>query len=109
MGIGWSIYITRLQGVKAGYRGLQGVTGCDSRLRDVTGDYKGIQKTCSLTRKSPDTFSWYIFRKRVTRGYRVFQGVTGDYKGLQWIISGDRRLQGVTVGDGITMGYRGLQ
>ena len=85
------------------------VTGCDSRLRGLTGDYKGIQKTCSLTRKSPDTFSWYIFRKRVARGYRVFQGETGDYKGLQWIISGDRRLQGVTVGDGITTGYRGLQ
>ena len=82
-----------------------------------------MHKTCSLTRTSPETFSWSIFHKRVTRGlqgvprvYGVFEGVTGDYKELQGIISGDRALQRVTCRDyrgyerlqGITKDYRKL-
>ena len=138
----WSICITTLQGVTVGdkswrgykrlqwvtrvtgaNRGLQGVTWCDSGLWGVTGDYKGLHKTCSLTRTSPETFSWSIFHKRVTRGlqgvprvYGVFEGVTGDYKELQGIISGDRALQRVTCRgytgyeqlQGITKDYRKL-
>ena len=66
--------------------GLQGVTGCDSRLRGVTGDYKVSKKTSSLTTTSPDTFSWLILHNNVTKGYRGLQGVSGC----------DSRLQGVT-------------
>ena len=41
------------QGVTRGYIVLQWVT----RVTRVTGYSKGLQKTCSLTRTSPDTFS----------------------------------------------------
>ena len=56
------------QGVTMGYRLLQGATGCHSGLRGVTGDYTVLQKTSSLTRTSPDTFSWSILHERVTKG-----------------------------------------
>ena len=46
-----------LQGFTRIYRGLQAVTWCYSELRGVTGDYKGLQKTCSQTRTCPDSFS----------------------------------------------------
>ena len=59
----------------AGYKALQGIT-------------KDNKKRVFLTRMSPDTFSWCISHKRITRGlqgvptgYGGFQGVTGDYKG----------------------------
>ena len=60
---------------------------------------------CSLTRTSPDSFSWSILHKRVTRGLQGvprghggFHGVTGDYKGLQWVTRGTKGLRGVTGG-----------
>ena len=75
----------------AGYDALQGITM----------DYR----TCSLTRPSPNSFSWSILHKRVARGlqgvprgYGVFHGVTGDYKGLQWVTRGTKGLRGVTGG-----------
>ena len=49
---------------------MQGLQG----LRAVTGNYKGLQKTCSLTRMSADTFSGSIFHRRVTRGSKGFRG-----------------------------------
>ena len=52
---------------------MQGLQG----LRAVTGDYKGLQKTCSLTRMSPDTFSGSIFHRRVTRGSKGLRGGGG--------------------------------
>ena len=33
------------------------------RLQGVTAGYKGLQKNCFLTRMSPDTFSWSILQK----------------------------------------------
>ena len=84
------------QGLTGGYSGLQGVTGatgCHSGLRGVTGDYKVLQKSFSLTRRSPDTFSWLILHNKVTRG-------------LQGVTQGDRGLQNVTGG---YTGYKGLQ
>ena len=54
-----------------GYSGLEGVTGCHSGLRGVTGDYKVLQKSSSVTRTFPDTFSWPILDNKVTRGYSL--------------------------------------
>ena len=68
---------------------MQGLHG----LRAVTGDYKGLQKTCSLTRVSPDTFSRSIFHRRVTRGSKGLTGGGG--------LIGDGGLKGVP------RGYRG--
>ena len=68
---------------------MQGLHG----LRAVTGDYKGLQKTCSLTRMSPDTFSGSIFHRRVTRGSKGLTGGGG--------LIGDGGLKGVP------RGYRG--
>ena len=34
--------------------------------------------------------------QRVTEGYKKLQGVTRGYKGLQRVTRGDKRLQGVT-------------
>ena len=71
----------------AGYDALQGITM----------DYR----TCSLTRPSPNSFSWSILHKRVTRGLQGVPrgyGVTGDYKGLQWVTRGTKGLRGVTGG-----------
>ena len=50
-----------IQGITGGYRGLQGVTGCYKALQGVT----ALQKTCFLTRTSPDTFSCCIVHKRI--------------------------------------------
>ena len=71
---------------------MQGLHG----LRAVTGDYKGLQKTCSLTRMSPDTFSGSIFHKKVTRGDNGLLGVTRAYRELQWVTGGYRGLQKIT-------------
>ena len=51
--------------------------------QQVTGDYKGLQKTCFLTRTSGNTFSRSILHKKVTR----------SNKGLQGVTRGDRRLK----------------
>ena len=91
-----------------GLQGLQGITGVTSGymvLQLVTRGYKGIEKTCFLTRMPPDTFLGLFCRKRlqgvtrrykglqgVTRGYRGLQSVTGDYKGLHWVTRGTRRV-----------------
>ena len=48
-----------LQGVTGGYKGFEGVTGRYKRLEQVT----RLQKTCFLTRTSPDTFSWSLLHK----------------------------------------------
>ena len=73
-----------LNKVTRGYRGRQGLTGGYKRLQGVTKGYRGyrvsqrvtrgyrvykvLQKS-SLTRTSPDTFSWPILHNKVTRGY----------------------------------------
>ena len=91
-----------------GLQGLHGITGVTSGymvLQLVTTGYKGIEKTCFLTRMPPDTFLGLFCRKRlqgvtrrykglqgVTRGYRGLQSVTGDYKGLHWVTRGTRRV-----------------
>ena len=74
-----------LNKVTRGYRGRQGLTGGYKRLQGVTKGYRGyrvsqrvtrgyrvykvLQKSSSLTRTSPDTFSWPILHNKVTRGY----------------------------------------
>ena len=63
---------------------MQGLQG----LRAVTGDYKGLQKTCSVTRMSPDT--------GITRGTMGLQGVTKGDEGLKKVTFGYSRLQEVT-------------
>ena len=87
---------------------MQGLHG----LRAVTGDYKGLQKTCSLTRVSPDTFSRSIFHRRVTRGSKGLTG-GGGVNMLRGIKRGTTGLQGVTKGDKglkkVTFGYSRLQ
>ena len=50
-----------------GYKGLQEVTRGCSVLQEVTGGYKGSQKTCFLSRTSPHTFSWSIFDKMIVK------------------------------------------
>ena len=50
----------RLQGVTGAYKGLEGFTRGDRGLQGVTGGHKGLQKTCFLTRTSPNTFSWSV-------------------------------------------------
>ena len=132
----WSICITRLQGVTVGdkgwrgykrlqwvtrvtgaNRGLQGVTWCDSGLWGVTGDYKGLHKTCSPTRTSPDTFSWSIFHKRVTRGSKGLRGIWRGDRGLQGVTGHYKWWQGATTGymqglqglRAVTGDYKGLQ
>ena len=77
-----SLFITlgcrRLQGVTGGYRGLQEVTLEDYKASQrvtrgyrglegshrVIGAYKALQKTFSVSRTSPDTFSWTILHKK---------------------------------------------
>ena len=52
-----------------GYRGLQGVTRCDSGLQGVTGGYRGLQGVTKdyriffLIGTFPDTFFWSILHK----------------------------------------------
>ena len=90
-------------------QGLQGITGVTSGymvLQLVTRGYKGIEKTCFLTRMPPDTFLGLFCRKRlqgVTRRYKELQGVTAGYKGFQGVPGAFKR------GQGITRGYIGLQ
>ena len=48
-----------LQRVTRGYRGLQGVTGSHKALQRIRKDYRNF----FLTRRFPDTFSWYILHK----------------------------------------------
>ena len=108
------------------YKGLQGITGVTSGymvLQLVTRGYKGIEKTCFLTRMPPDTFLGLFCRKRlqgVTRRYKGLQGVTRGYKRLQGITRGYTGLQGVPGGlrgvtrsdkgcQGVTKGYSWLQ
>ena len=43
--------------------GDTGVARGDGGLQGVTAGYKGLQKNCFLTRTSPDTFSWSILHK----------------------------------------------
>ena len=62
------------------------------RVREDTGDYKVLQKTSSLTRTSPDTFSRLISHNKVTKGYRGLQLVTRGYRGLQGVTGCDSRL-----------------
>ena len=62
------------------------------RVRGDTGDYKVLQKTSSLTRTSPDTFSWLISHNKVTKGYRGLQLVTRGYRGLQGVTAGYETL-----------------
>ena len=92
-----------------GLQGLQGITGVTSGymvLQLVTRGYKGIEKTCFLTRMPPDTFLGLFCRKRL-------QGVTRRYKELQGVTRGYKRLQGVTAGykgfQGVPRGYGGFQ
>ena len=42
-----------------GYKGLQGLTGGDKGLQEVTKDYRNF----FLTRAFPDAFSWSILDK----------------------------------------------
>ena len=87
-------------------QGLQGITGVTSGymvLQLVTRGYKGIEKTCFLTRMPPDTFLGLFCRKRlqgVTRRYKELQGVTRGYKRLQEVTGGYSGLQGVPRGYG---------
>ena len=87
-------------------QGLQGITGVTSGymvLQLVTRGYKGIEKTCFLTRMPPDTFLGLFCRKRlqgVTRRYKELQGVTRGYKRLQEVTAGYKGFQGVPRGYG---------
>ena len=102
-----------------GDRELQGVTAVTSGymvLQLVMRGYKGIEKTCFLTRMPPDTFLGLFCRKRlqgVTRRYKGLQGVTRGYKRLQGVTAGYKGFQGVMGafkrGQGITKCDRGLQ
>ena len=96
-----------------GLQGLQGITGVTSGymvLQLVTRGYKGIEKTCFLTRMPPDTFLGLFCRKRlqgVTRRYKGLQGVTRGFKRLQGITKCDRGLHWVTRGTRrVTRGYK---
>ena len=62
----------------------------------VTGDYKVLQKSSSLTRTSPDTFSCLSLHNKVTKGYRGLQRVTRGYSALQGVTAGYKALQGIT-------------
>ena len=59
----------RIQGVRRGSRGLQGVTSGYNRLQGVTGRDKGLEgvtrdyKHFFLTRTFRDTFFWSILHK----------------------------------------------
>ena len=53
-----------IQAVTRGYRGLKGLREGNRGLQGLTRCNKGLQKTCFLTRTSPDTSSsWSILHK----------------------------------------------
>ena len=78
----------------AGYEALQGIT------KDYT------KRVLQLERPQILFLGLFFIKglQGVPRVYGVFEGVTGDYKELQGIISGDRALQRVTC-----RGYRGYE
>ena len=95
-----------------GYRGLQEVTKAYEKIQGVKGGDNGLQ---GVTRASKIVFSRFIFTI-YDMGIKGLQGVTVSYKRLQGVKRGDgsdKVLQGITKGckglQGVTTGDKRLQ
>ena len=71
-----------------------------------------VQKGLFAIKNVDNRFFHNLFSQAIAWKYRMLQGVTGRYSGLQVVIGAYKELHGVTRGDrgfqGVTGSYKGL-